>query len=104
MECWQARVEDVRGMGVNLRYKYNHKLFRQYTRNAVEKKVTGCFFADDVAFLASTRSGAERNFREYQAVFTEFGLTLSIPKTMHLVFFFCMRFFSRFVNFSVTIY
>ena len=85
MECWQARVEDIRGVGANLRYKYDHKLFRQYTRNAVERKLTGCFFAADGALLASTRSGAERSVREYQAVCTEFGLILSIPKTMHLV-------------------
>ena len=65
MECWQARVEDVRGVGVDLKYKYDHKLFRRYTRNAVEKKVTGCFFANDGALLASTRSGAERILREY---------------------------------------
>ena len=85
MECWQAKVEDVGGVGVNLRYKYDHKLFRQYIRNAVERKLTGCFFADDGALLASTRSGAERSIREYQAVCTEFGLMLSIPKIMHLV-------------------
>ena len=68
-----------------MRYKYDHKLFRWYTRNAVERKLTGCFFADDDALLASTRSGTERAVREYQAVCTEFGLTLSIPTTMHLV-------------------
>ena len=71
-------------MGVNLRYKYD-KLFRRYTRNAVERKLTGLFFADNGALPASTRSGAERAVRECQAVCTEFGLTLSIPKTMHLV-------------------
>ena len=58
MECWQARVEDVGGVGVNLRYKYDHKLFRRYTRIAVERKLTVCFFVDDGALLASTRSGA----------------------------------------------
>ena len=35
MECWQARVEDIGGVGVNLRYKYDSKLFRWYTRNVV---------------------------------------------------------------------
>ena len=45
MECWQVRFEEVGGIGVKLRYKYDHKLFRRYTRNVVERKVTGCFFA-----------------------------------------------------------
>ena len=85
MECLQARVEDVGRVGVNLRYKYDHKLFKRYTRNAVEKKFTGCFFAGDGALLASTRSGAERAVGEYQAVCTEFFLTLSISKTTYLV-------------------
>ena len=35
IEYCHARVEDVGRVGVNLRYKYDHKLFRQYTRNAV---------------------------------------------------------------------
>ena len=68
MECWQARVEDIGGVGVILRYNYDHKLLMQYTRNAVERKVTGCFFADDGVLLASTRSSAERTLRVYQAV------------------------------------
>ena len=85
MECWQARVEGVGGVNVKLRYKYDHKLFRLYTRNAVERKLTGCFFADDGALLASSRPGAERAVGEYQAVYSEFGLTVSIPKTTHLV-------------------
>ena len=55
MECWQVRVEDVGGMGVKLRYKYDHKLFRRYTRNVVERKVTGCFFADDGALHAANK-------------------------------------------------
>ena len=46
-DCWQARVKDVeeegRGIVVNLRYIYDHQLFRQYFRNAVERKLTECF-------------------------------------------------------------
>ena len=67
-------------MGVKLRYKYDHKLFRWYTRNVVEGKVTGCFFADDGVLPAAKRSGAERNLRDYKVV-----CTVSISKTMHLV-------------------
>ena len=45
---------------VNLRYKYDHKLFRPYTKNAAEMKLIGLFFAGDCALLASTRSGADK--------------------------------------------
>ena len=55
MECWHDRVERVPGIGVNLKYKYDEKLFRRYTRNAMERKLTECLFADDGAILASTR-------------------------------------------------
>ena len=58
MECWQARVEDIGG-GVNLRCKYDHKLFRWYTRNAVERKLTGCFLADNGTLLATIKSDAD---------------------------------------------
>ena len=47
------------GVGVTVKYKYDQELFRQYTRNACERRVTECQFADDSALLASTRSGAE---------------------------------------------
>ena len=40
--------------------KNDKKLFRRYTRNSCEKKITEWQFADDAAILASTRSGAER--------------------------------------------
>ena len=36
------------------------------TRNADEKRLTECQFADDGALLASTRSGAEVAVKEYQ--------------------------------------
>ena len=44
-----------------------------------------CLFADDGALLASTRPGAERAVREYQATCAAFGLTVSNPKTKHMV-------------------
>ncbi len=84
MECWQARVERVPGVGINIKYKYDEKLFRRYTRNAMERKLTECLFADDGAILASTRSGAERAVAEFQSVSMNFGLTVSIPKTKHM--------------------
>ena len=48
------------------------------TRNALERRVTECQFADDMALLASTRSGAEMMAQEYQRAGGDFGLTVSI--------------------------
>ena len=38
-------------------------------------------FADDAAFLATSKMGAERATEEYMMVANDFGLTLSIIKT-----------------------
>ena len=83
IECWQARDRDVPGVGINLKHKFDGKLFRRYTRNAAERKVLECLFADDGA-IASTREGAERAICEYQSVCHKFGLTVSISKTKHM--------------------
>ena len=72
------------GVGIIVRYKYDEKLFRRYTRNACERKVTKCQFADDAALLPSTRAGAERIAVVYQRKSDDFGLTVSIPKTKHM--------------------
>ncbi len=48
------------GKKKNLKYKYDEKLFRRYTRNVMEGMLTECLFADDGAILASTTSGVER--------------------------------------------
>ena len=46
-----------------------------------------CLFviADDVALLAATRSDAEWGVREYQAVSSEFSLTVRVSKTRHIL-------------------
>ena len=85
MECWIARVEDVEGAGVPLKFKMDKKLFWRYVRNADERMLTDCLFADDGALLASSRNGAEKVLSEYQMTGTKFGLTVSIPKTKHMV-------------------
>ena len=85
LERWKARVEGVDGVGINLKYKYDYMLFRRNTRNAAEIKLTECFFADDGTLLAGTRSGAERALQVYQATSTDFGFTMSISKTRHMV-------------------
>ena len=84
-ERWLARVEGAEGVGITLSYKYDQKLFRCYTRNASMRVLIECLFADDGALLASTRPGAERAVRKYQAIGTAFGLTVSNPKTKHMV-------------------
>ena len=49
-----------------LRFKYDQKLFRRYTRNAQETRMSECQFADDAAPLATTCVGAEQAIREYK--------------------------------------
>ena len=72
------------GVVITVRYKYDDKLFRRYTRNACERKATECQFVDDAALLASPRAGAERMAVVYQRTSDDFGLTVSIPKTKHM--------------------
>lgn len=85
LERWLARVEGNEGVGLTIKYKYDEKLFRRYTRNASEMKITECQFADDTALPASTRSAAEKMAQVYQQTSSDFGLTVSIPKTKHMV-------------------
>ena len=68
VERWLARVEGVEGTGITVHYKYDQRLFRRYTRNAMINWMTECLFADDGALLASTRSGAETAVCAYQRV------------------------------------
>ena len=84
IECWQARVEGAEGVGIMLNFKYVQKLFRRYIRNAGVRTITECLFTDDGALLASTRSGAAGAVREYQGTCSDFGLTVSNPKTKHM--------------------
>ena len=87
MERWMARVEGTEGAGINIKYKYDGKLFRRYTRNtcSYERRITECLFADDGALLSSTRQGAERTALEYQKTGGRFGLVVNIAKTKHMV-------------------
>ena len=56
-----------------------------YTRNTSEKKLTKCQLADDSALLSTTRSGAEAAVEEFQRVGSNFDLSVSIPKSKHMV-------------------
>ena len=40
------RMEGVGEVGVTVKHKYDGMLFRRYTRNAIERRVTKCHFAD----------------------------------------------------------
>ena len=73
--AWIDRVKDVEEVGIlYLRCQLDQKIFRRYTRNLVERRLTDCQFADDTAFLA-------RATEDYMMVVNDFGLTVSIPKT-----------------------
>ena len=85
VERWLERVKDVEGVGMTIKYKLDRKLFRRYTRNVSERRVTECQFADDGAFLASVRPAAEKIALMYQQTSRNFGLTVSLPKTKHMV-------------------
>ena len=61
------------------------KSFSGYTRDADQMSITECLFADNGALISSFRAGAKRATMEYQSTSTDFGLTVSIPKTKHLV-------------------
>ena len=85
IERWRARLEEVEGVGVDLHFKYDEKLFRRYSRNAQVRLLTECLFADDGALLATSRNGMERAVQEYRSVESQFGLTVSVKKTKHMV-------------------
>ena len=63
VERWLTRAESSDGVGVSLKYKHDRKLFRRYTRNAEETKLTELQFADDAALLARSREVLRRLFR-----------------------------------------
>ena len=79
VERWAERVADIAGVGGN---KHDQKLFRRYTRNADETGFTELQFADDAALLATTREGVEEALHKYMEAAADFGLTVSIPKTL----------------------
>jgi len=85
VERWLVNVGGEVDVGIVAHYKYIYCLFRRYTRNALERLFTDRLFADDGALLASTRSGAKQAACMYKQVSKNFDLTVSIPKTKHMV-------------------
>lgn len=82
MECWKARVIEEEGVGVDLKYKQDSKLFRRYTCNAVDTRLQ---LTDDTALLATTRAGAEEALHQYIKVADDLGMSVSTSKTKLMV-------------------
>ena len=61
-ERWQDKVADSEGVRITIQYKQDKKLYRRYTRNTNEQKISECLFANDGALLASSRNGADTAF------------------------------------------
>lgn len=74
-------MESAEGAWVNLKHKNDGKHFRRYSQNADETQIHEYDFADDAALLATDRAGDERVLKEYMHVESDFGLTVSLPKT-----------------------
>lgn len=81
IDCWQNRVKNNPGVGINLQHKYDGKLFRKYTKNTSERRILECLFADDGALLATSREGAEKAAQKFQDVCKSFSLTVNISST-----------------------
>ena len=77
-EKWRGLVELESLSSTSLMGSYSGGI---YTRNAIERRVTKCQFADDSALLATTRSGAESSAIGYQRTSSVFGLKVSLPET-----------------------
>ena len=84
-ERWTATIEETDGVGVELNFKMDGKLFRRYTKNADATWLNECQFADDAALIARSREGAIRALNESIAMNRAFGLTVSVPKTKFMV-------------------
>ena len=82
MEQWRKRSQPF---GVEVLYKYGGKLVGERTRRPLKTTVTELQFADDAAIVGSSREEIERAARTLDEVASEWGLTLSLPKTKLLV-------------------
>ena len=66
-------------------YKCGGKLIGERTRRPQATTVSELLFADDAAVVSTTRDKMERAAQFLGEVTTEWGLTISIPKTKVLV-------------------
>ena len=79
MEQWRKRSQPF---GVEVLYKYGGKLVGERTRRPLKTTVQS---ADDAARAGSSREEIERAARTLDEVASEWGRTLSLPKTKLLV-------------------
>ena len=82
MKQWRKSSQPF---GVEVHYKYGGKLVGERTRRPLKTTVTELQFADDAALVGSSREEIERAARTLDKVASEWGLTLSLPKTKLLV-------------------
>ena len=82
IRCWLHRCNAVR---IEVLYKIGGKLVGERTRRTLSFELSECLFADDAALICASRSDMVITARIFKKVTTEFGLTLSIPKTKLLV-------------------
>ena len=59
-------MKKVAGVGVELKYTLDKKLFSRYTHNYQQRKLTVCAFVDDGVLLSSTRGGAKVAVSDFQ--------------------------------------
>ena len=85
LERWTEHVKEAEGVGVDVMFKLDEKLFRRYTCNGNKKHLSECQFADDAALLVRTRRGAEKAMCECTTTNSGFGLSVTVPKTKFMV-------------------
>ena len=66
-------------------YKCGGRLVGERTRRPSKMTVTELLFADDAAAVGTTRESIERAARTLSEVTSEWGLTMSMPKTKLLI-------------------
>ena len=82
VESWRERC---RSMGVEVLYKCSGKLVGARTRRPLRTKVSELLFADDAVAVATTRESIELAVEALLEVTSQWGLTVSIPKTKLMV-------------------
>ena len=78
MQCWRDRCE---GLRVKLPYMCGRKLVVERNNSPRSSLVTERSFADDAIITVSTREDITKATMELKQVTTEYGLTISFPKT-----------------------
>ena len=82
IELWRKRSQPF---GVEVHYKCAGKLVEERTRQPLKTTATELQFADDAALVGSSREEIEWAAQTLDEVASEWGLTLSLPKTKLLV-------------------